>query len=134
MVIERLLFFIVFYLVFTDENDSTTTDLESNIIIRFIIFDIVIPLGFTFIALTFAFKNKVVAFPTLSLACYIFIGLMVLSTILNVSILLGSALRTEFRVMLAAVFTLTELFNSFLVFVYVRSAQSYISIYISASV
>ena len=126
MILERIAFILIFHYTFKDEENGKNV-LATNAYIRVAIFDVLVPIGFIFVALMFASKAIVKAIRILAFAVYAYVGALGLSALLHLIMTVTDDVGGQFRIMIAATHALTECFNIFLVLVYLHSAQTYIS-------
>ena len=126
MAFERLLIWFLSSFNYDDLKDDKDL-LAVNATVRMIIFDILVPAALAIFAITYSRRKIVKGFGTLSLVAYGFAGAMALSVLLHIILTASDSVGGEYRVVLAAVCILTELFNTLLVLVYRKTALNYIS-------
>jgi hypothetical protein len=124
-VIERLFFIIIFYMTFSDLKDGQE-NLATHTLVRIIVLDLIFPIIYFFITFIFVKKNMVTRLPLLKTISHIYIVVTLLGGLLHIILMATDDVTGQFRIMVAAVFCLTECFNAFLMFVYLRTAQKYV--------
>eukprot|EP00826_Nyctotherus_ovalis_P037396 TRINITY_DN3405_c0_g2_i8.p2 TRINITY_DN3405_c0_g2~~TRINITY_DN3405_c0_g2_i8.p2 ORF type:complete len:168 (+),score=44.57 TRINITY_DN3405_c0_g2_i8:155-658(+) len=127
LVLERVLFIIIFLITFRNENTVKARTLPVNAWVRIIILDVVVSSGFIVFAIVMAKKSVVNGFAKVSLVVYAFSLLMVISTVLHLVFTFTEKDVGAFRIMTACSFALTEAFNTFLVLLYRHTGATLIS-------
>ena len=86
----------------------------------------ILPVLYSLIVFIFIKKNMVIQLSTLKMISYIYIVITLIGGLLHVIMLFADEIKGQFRIMIEAVFCLTECFNAFLMFVYLHTAQQYL--------
>ena len=100
-----------------------------NTIIRIIILDNLVPLGFMTLCLIFSKKSIASTFSTFTIIVYAYIGILALSTLLHIIMVAADDVIGQYKIEIAAAFSLTECFNTFLVLNYLSTAKRLINNY-----